>query len=781
MNSTTFSSKSSSWFKTKVLSLFGLVLFSFLLVGCGSSGGGSSGNNSSNVNISNGNNSDNNGSGSTGNGSNGNNSADNGSIGGGNNTTTTIPPKSSDKELTGFTFAGGIVKPATIDGATVDTTIYYASTYKTPIVTHTGVRYSPTGAIDFANLPVNYRITAEDGSSNNYQVIVRRAFIVSSATELSIAIDTINSTIANNKYITILVTNDINLTSNKTIPLSWAGKNIILENNSSTPLITITGLTIEDSSTVTLANVKVIGSNSGGSGEEAQIWADCSGANCGVNAKSYTGSGVGIWRYTNNAASSTNLSISLSNVAGKDVMVVFTNEKNSSVSFPSNAIKGKFYGDELAPQIAEPYIGNFNDIPEQIRYFDKKEMLRQAATESSLRFLIKPLALKEWQVGNQANWYVIPKTIVETRKATLIKQTSSGNRTINFWVEDGEFGGGKVTQTMLDSISDKFTNNIYGNVLNIAGEPWGATGSGYGNSLIDANQPLDIVFVNFDRNNLSGGMVGYFWSLNNMRKNVLYPYSNEALVFFADTEMLYLTQNGINIMLSTLAHELTHMINFYQRDVKMSEEDVYDTFLEEMTAIMMEDIIGSKIENDFNDVRDSNYRGWLSGALYNCDFTDWENCGTQSVNSYHTAGSFGAYLLRHYGIDFYKNLLKYPVPRPLSINDRQNSIALLDDVIKTKTYNTEGLGRAVQRWGANIALLPAAYSPKDFGYPERSEGSFYLSAFDGDNFKSIRSMPPKPSTLNGYGNYPLKRNITANQYEENVIVPSGVSVTVIVK
>jgi len=234
-------------------------------------------------------------------------------------------------------------------------------------------------------------------------------------------------------------------------------------------------------------------------------------------------------------------------------------------------------------------------------------------------------------------------------------------------------------------------------------------------------------------------------------------------------------------MLSTAAHELTHMISFYQRDVKMSSSDAYDTFLEEMTAIMMEDVIGNKISSSFNSIKDGRYAHWLNSALYNCDFTDWGNC-VASTNSYSTAGSFGAYLLRQYGIGFYKSLLKYPVPRPLSINDRQNSIALLDSIIKTQTSNTEGLGRAVQRWGAGIALFPAASSSSDFGYPSRTELGFTLSAFDGDSFKSIRNLPAsQPSTLNGYGHYPVRLNVTTNQYTKTVTVPGGVSVTVIVK
>ncbi|MDR3346792.1 MAG: hypothetical protein LBS73_06420 [Campylobacteraceae bacterium] len=511
---------------------------------------------------------------------------------------------------------------------------------------------------------------------------------------------------------------------------------------------------------------------------------DCDGISCGANGNSYKGSGVGVWRYTNKGSGTASLDISLSNVGGKDVTVVFTNERSSSISLPSNGIPlnkiipDKFLEQKVAETI-ELGASTFNDIPDHIRHFDKQEMLRQAAENSSQNFAVKPSSQKEWILGNQTIWYVQPGEITEIHTATLRKQTKSGYRTINFWVENGEFTDGKISQTTLDYISEKFTNSVYNNVVSIAGEPWGATGSAYGNSLIDENQPLDIVFVNFDRNSKGGGVVGYFWALNNMRTSSYYKYSNEALVFFADTETLYLTPNGINIMLSVAAHELTHMVNFYQRDVRMSVSDVYDIFLEELTAVMMEDVIGSQIAEGFNDVRDNNYRTWLSGALYNCDFTDWNNCNGQNINSYHVAGSFGAYLLRHYGIGFYKNLLKYPVPRPLGINDRQNSIALLDNVIKTA--NGEGLGRAVQRWGAGISLLPSDSLPTNLGYPERYEGQFYLSAFDSISFQDTQRLAQKPSVLNGYGHYVTKGGTTADQYRETVAVPSGVSVAVVVK
>jgi hypothetical protein len=524
--------------------------------------------------------------------------------------------------------------------------------------------------------------------------------------------------------------------------------------------------------------------------------ADCSGSYCGVSSGTdYQDNGIGIWRYTNTGSSVVSLNISLSNVVGKDITIVFTNENSAAVSFPSSSSSSSgisFGGNEILLDDIDIDTSGFNDMPDHIRYFDKKGMLHKTASDTSQNFLIRVPMFQDWSEGASKVWYIAPETVMQNRTATLKKKlTANDGKYINFWVEDGEFGSGKITQSVLDNISDKFTNVIYNDVVSIAGEPWGE--HDYAN-LIDSNQPINIVFVNFDRNGNGSGLVGYFWALNNMIDSTTAEYkplykcsvcSNEALVFFADTEAVYLSANGTNIMLSTAAHEFTHMINFYQRDVKMSMEDAYDTFLEELTAIMMEDVIGSKIAPDFNDVRDNNYRYWLSYPSYNCDFTTWSEgsyCNGKGVYNYHVAGSFGAYMLRHYGIDFYKNLLKQPLPRPLSTNDRQNSIALLNNVIKTKTDNGEGLGRAVQRWGAGIALFPAASSPKNFGYPERTDSSFYLSAFDGNDFKSVRKLPSsQPSTLKGYGHYPLKRTATTNPYQETVKVPKGVSVTVIVK
>jgi alpha-tubulin suppressor-like RCC1 family protein len=169
--------------------------------------------------------------------------------------------RSSEKNLTNFSFADGVIKNATINGQNVDITINYNASNPTPIVTHTGLDYSPKEAINFTTttIPKTYKITAGDGTTKDYNATIRRGFVVSTATELADAIDTINNDIDNSNYITILINNNINLrgATNRTIPSSWKGKNIILENNSTASNVTIKWLAIEGNDTVGLKGVKL--------------------------------------------------------------------------------------------------------------------------------------------------------------------------------------------------------------------------------------------------------------------------------------------------------------------------------------------------------------------------------------------------------------------------------------------------------------------------------------------------------------------------------------------
>jgi hypothetical protein len=505
----------------------------------------------------------------------------------------------------------------------------------------------------------------------------------------------------------------------------------------------------------------------------ATLSVDCDGSYCGSNANTYTGSGIGAWHYKNNGNKNAALNISLSNVMDKDITIVFTNEGANKVQLPPIYVDAALKN-EISTKNAE-HINTFNYIPNDIKNFKLLELTRR---DDKLDFNLTPLH-QTWSENSKYNWNVSTDLSPVSRAATLRKQkqvgTDTTTRTINVWVEDNEYGDGKIDAAKVDEMAS-YIDTIYTNVVKVAGEPWGS--HEYSN-LISSDQPLNIVLINLKNDQKPFGIVGYFWARDNYLKTA-YPNtsdSNEALVIFVDTETYYIENNaGIDgkfYILSTIAHELTHAVHFYQRFVLIGED--FDTFLNEMTAIMMEDVVAKKIDSTFNNVK-LRYVQWHKDTLYGHNFADWIT-NDDSDDSYDIAGSFGAFLLRQHGIDFYKTL--FTTTGDLFASNK--SLNILNKAIKK--YNGEGLGRALQRWGASIAMLPADNSPKGFGYPERNDiNGFYFEEFDGNTYKNYRSLPEKsPNTLEGYAHFPFLRKTINYTYTEQFIVPPNVSVSVIIQ
>jgi hypothetical protein len=80
------------------------------------------------------------------------------------------PPKSSAKDITGFTIAG---VSASISGTSITATLPYGTSLtQTPTVTVSArASYSPTGSQNFSSSRT-YTVTAEDGSTRNYTVTI---------------------------------------------------------------------------------------------------------------------------------------------------------------------------------------------------------------------------------------------------------------------------------------------------------------------------------------------------------------------------------------------------------------------------------------------------------------------------------------------------------------------------------------------------------------------------------------------------------------------------------
>ena len=72
----------------------------------------------------------------------------------------------------------------------------------------------------------------------------------------------------------------------------------------------------------------------------ASLVSDCSGANCGtVNASTYSGTGVGIWRYNNASDSAAAINVNIAGVsAGKVATLIYSNSSQATVAAPNPGV-----------------------------------------------------------------------------------------------------------------------------------------------------------------------------------------------------------------------------------------------------------------------------------------------------------------------------------------------------------------------------------------------------------------------------------------------------------
>lgn len=523
------------------------------------------------------------------------------------------------------------------------------------------------------------------------------------------------------------------------------------------------------------------GGGGGPSGPSSQLTAACSGTACGAaNATTYSGQGVGVWSYTNTTQAEQQIPVALTNLGSKQVTLIYTNNGDASVPMPALTLTPPAATTATAQKSLSAAPATGNQIPERIRNFKP----RLTAADTQARQSIKPQAAAILPVGSQRSWFVeTGSSKIETRQATLRRQASvptpTGTRTINVWLEDSEYDAAKVSDAMLDTLVQRVTSGsdaVYPLITGLSGEPWGA--HSYGN-LIDPDQPLGIVFVNFVPDRTPYGLLGYFWSLNNFKADPADPdvkYSNQSLSFYMDTETLYLDPAaGMTNQISTLSHEFVHMTNFYRRSVQLSKpgtDYAFDTFLEEMSAMMGEDIVAQRVTPGFNSIASGRVPSWLSRSGFNCDPAAWSADTAAPCFGYDVNGSLGAYLVRQYGVGFYKQLL--------SNTTSTDSLQVLGNAIQQAGGPT--LPVAVQRWGANIALLPAD-SPGGFGWPARTEQGFTLAAINGSSLASSRVLPTTvPVNLNARGHFPFLRQPDAQgTYQEQLRVPAGSTLTAVVR
>lgn len=300
--------------------------------------------------------------------------------------------------------------------------------------------------------------------------------------------------------------------------------------------------------------------------------------------------------------------------------------------------------------------------------------------------------------------------------STVRKVIEANGKNLYVWVADNCWGSESsksyhVTQSMLDEFAPKFLapgddNDIYEWVTNAAGEPWGPTPY---NNLIGDTDDIHIWLMDIDEDDSTTGTLtlGYYYARDNYLKTSI-PNSNEKLLFTIDAVLFGKTTNGVwsitdfwqKELISTLAHEFTHMIYFYQK--QMLKGQFGNVAINEMGAQCMEDLVANKILSD--GPRGVPYQTSSAGAfnntegrlpLYNLhnDYTllEWSGDNTETLINYSKTYALGAYLMRNYGgANFIRELI-------------QNNFTGAESIVEAVNANggaVSGYGDLLQRFGA---------------------------------------------------------------------------------
>lgn len=472
-----------------------------------------------------------------------------------------------------------------------------------------------------------------------------------------------------------------------------------------------------------------------------------------------TGNAYQAWSY-DSSASSVDVTVypCISNIKNEDLMIVYTNADYQNDQTVSFGIDTGVTSYSLLDNSGERSEIKRNVVPDFVSNFDENNILENY----NIRILAPTYKVASatgggtgsinvtkynWKTSNSsstspASCYVSGQSYEQVVTTLRGYTTLSSGKILRVWVADSGFGSldGQIDSNKVTSIMDAFkgTTNapgIYDMVEKLVGDEWG--NHSFPTSLISSSVSyIDVVFYDIGCDGALSGTVGYFWSANNFLET-LYPFSNEALVFFVDTKFMgtktgatwELTDAAPLLALTTLAHEFQHMIHYYQKNIVKGVSS--KTWLNEMLSLLMEDatvywisgISGKGLVSDAN----SSLNNYIK--LPNCGITAWnENNPTECNNytDYDTVWAFGGYLVRNYGGGGFVQGI---------IQNSKTDMDAIDSALSTTGYSIT-YKEALRRHGASLAMNPSKGALSNFyGYPQKLVKDFFGAGFD-LNFQS---------------------------------------------
>lgn len=522
---------------------------------------------------------------------------------------------------------------------------------------------------------------------------------------------------------------------------------------------------------------------------------DCSGSNCGaLSPSSYSGSGVGAWRFVNPDNAPAVLNINIAGVtAGQRATLVFANTGTTTTA------QSPSVGTLSSPILSSPA----NPVARSTTSIQAGERLLSTDTEAHSHgdLLAKNRALSALlsngkaapvpgrstqanptpSVGASRTWNDLydsqtsPVPYATTAAATC---TLPSGRGVVFWLDPNATLAGTTSASDITAMQTAVcgASGGFDRMSALLGDVWGAAASAYASQLIQDGsnlQDINIVIVNAPDET---GWAGYFYGLNNFLKTAATSTvnSNQALVFFINANQIKVSRA---YAISSLLHEATHMTNFYQRAV--ARDTAHDTWLEETSAMMTEDIVAPVVNAGYNpitSIRVPTYMATGGGTSY----INWTSL---SANNYAIGGAFGAYLNRRYGLAVYQQLITTCSDGGTASN---GSYTCLDALIKAN--GGQGIGDDFAHFGAALfAPVPLAQAIDRYGLPSKTDGSYTLGAVDTTLYASKLPAQPTPIGAKGFAATSHYYNVdtlaagAVSYVRNNVIVPAGSTLTLVIR
>jgi hypothetical protein len=465
----------------------------------------------------------------------------------------------------------------------------------------------------------------------------------------------------------------------------------------------------------------------------------------------------------------------------KTLYVLFTNHDKKESSTPAvshNAPKlkvlRKLPKQKRTIDSTKKSVGEISHKPNYIRNFNANSRnLLNSLSNTSIHPRLKTLKTKKvFKAGDTDTFYMgttdfdSPSNAIKaTARKVVTAETNFGPKTLNIWVSDDMFDANNsgtcskniganhiecVTQEMVNELAEKFlkgngkNNDTYDWVTNIYGEEWGTQQYA---GLIKPNNEISILLSDIGNDFKLGGVIGYFYAKDHFLKST-HSGSNQRVMFYLDA-IMFASTSGANYwrkaVYATLTHEFTHLIEFYQKDIKLLPSNkTSDTWLAEMVAESTEYLTSYQVQHD--SPRGIFFDNGSAGEALNKndrypEFNKYNNTFALNTFSntskdYSKVSSFGTFLVNNYG--------GAQVLHDILHSSSTNENAIIEAVNKHQTTTTDiSFGEVLRNWGIAILLSDKVLNTQSVT-PHYNTGGFTNLNFNG--FTDQNGAPSGNST-----------------------------------